>query len=745
MNTKRVLSLFGVSAAVILMAAMLFVPVGATSPATTACAAVHLVRSGQTAAIIAGSYGISVSELAAANSLANPNRIYVGQKLCVPIPERAGVAQAGGSGNDDSVSDRPAGKAICVTGQVIDKDHKGLAGMRVVAEIDQQPGITTETDEDGYFKFENLTPGTWTMRVIVPDSWKSITPSEFKIELSYGQIGCYQVRFKLQPLGCVIVKKTDAEGKPVPEWPITISGPIDPGAGITDENGGIVFKELVPGTYVVKEDVLYPWTPLTPESVSVEVHPAMAEDDCSTVEFVNALQDTSCIIGQKVDDQHRGIAGWTIHAKSAEGLEVEPQVTDRDGNFIFENLTLGRWTLWEDVQDGWTPVTPAEFSVMLTDKSEPPDCVSVRFKNRPPDLCAEGYKVDENGTGLPDWAVVAYAASDPATRLKTTTDSKGYYRFNGLTLGDWVFEVEHRTGWKPVESDFVKVPITPGEHCVQVPVFRNESPRGCIEGYKRDDQEVGLPGWTIFERPVDGEEFEQAQTDGTGYFRFDNLPVGKYDVWEEMQSGWAPLTPTRYAVEVTPKDEYVCERVEFVNQQIQRDICIDGYKLDKNGDVGLPGFQVTATNVASGDVLNATTDGLGYFRFGGLAPGDYEVSVSEQDGWVPVGPTKQTVSVEWPPKLACTTVKFFNAQENGKGDAEQNGQDEMQPPPPSDSSPSDSSEPDKCAAYHVVKSGDTLAKIANHYGCPMRQIAGANKIRNIDVIYLGQKLCIPNR
>jgi hypothetical protein len=224
------------------VAAMLFVPTGAASPAASSCATIHVVKWGQTAAIIARSYGVSVSQLSTTNALANPDRIYVGQKLCVPASGSASTAQT-----STSPSSKPSGNGICVSGQVIDTAHRGLAGMQVVAETDQQPGTKIETDDEGYFTFENLPPSLWTFRVIVPDSWETITPSEFKVEVSYGHTGCYQVR----------------------------------------------------------------------------------------------------------------------------------------------------------------------------------------FKNRPSDLCAEGYKVDENGTGLLDWTVVAYPASDPAARMQATTDSEGYYRFNG--------------------------------------------------------------------------------------------------------------------------------------------------------------------------------------------------------------------------------------------------------------------------------------------------------------------------
>ena len=303
---------------------------------------------------------------------------------------------------------------------------------------------------------------------------------------------------------------------------------------------------------------------------------------------------------------------------------------------------------------------------------------------------------------MPAGRYVAYPLSNPDMRLETLTDSNGHYRFNGLTLDEWIFEVEHQIGWKPINTDFVKVPVAPGKQCTQVPIFRNQSPRGCIEGYKRDDLQVGLPGWNVSLQPAGGGKYVHAETDGTGYFRFDNLPVGKYEVWEETQAGWTALTPTRQTIEIEPSDEYVCETVEFINQQIERDICIDGYKIDKVGKVGLPGMLVTAKNTSTGETMEVKTDGIGYFRFSELQPGKYEVSVTEPDGWEAVGPSKQVVMVEWPPKLQCTSVKFYDRQTHAK------------PAPITTTATATDAEqkPMVCATWYVIKSGDTLAKIA---------------------------------
>jgi LysM repeat protein len=48
------------------------------------CARYHTVQPGQTLSHIALYYGVSAHALSQANNITNPNRIYVGQKLCIP-------------------------------------------------------------------------------------------------------------------------------------------------------------------------------------------------------------------------------------------------------------------------------------------------------------------------------------------------------------------------------------------------------------------------------------------------------------------------------------------------------------------------------------------------------------------------------------------------------------------------------------------------------------------------------------
>jgi murein DD-endopeptidase MepM/ murein hydrolase activator NlpD len=62
-------------------------PVTAQIEAPTTIAAAHIVKAGDTLAEIAGNYGTSVSEMAKANRLSNPNELKVNQQLIVPAAQ----------------------------------------------------------------------------------------------------------------------------------------------------------------------------------------------------------------------------------------------------------------------------------------------------------------------------------------------------------------------------------------------------------------------------------------------------------------------------------------------------------------------------------------------------------------------------------------------------------------------------------------------------------------------------------
>ncbi len=88
-----------VIAVLLLPTAALAAPPAPSSPTVPpAGGTVHVVQWGETLALIAGRYGVTVESIAAANGLANPNFIYVGQRLTIPSAGSPGGPYVPGGG-----------------------------------------------------------------------------------------------------------------------------------------------------------------------------------------------------------------------------------------------------------------------------------------------------------------------------------------------------------------------------------------------------------------------------------------------------------------------------------------------------------------------------------------------------------------------------------------------------------------------------------------------------------------------
>jgi len=158
-------------------------------------------------------------------------------------------------------------------------------------------------------------------------------------------------------------------------------------------------------------------------------------------------------------------------------------------------------------------------------------------------------------------------------------------------------------------------------------------PPGCLEGYKRDSVNIGLPGWNITVQNILNPNLSYSTiTDGTGHYKFDNLPVGQWTVREETQSGWEllPGYSDIYLVNVTQEQE--CTQRDFFNQQVSEIGCVNGLKRDDN-HTGLQGWTIHAQKNPSGSVYTTTTNENGTFSFTGLQTGVYEFWEEMQPGW----------------------------------------------------------------------------------------------------------------
>ena len=340
----------------------------------------------------------------------------------------------------------------------------GIAGWTFIVAPQSIPGAVIQsavTDGLGNAYFLNLPPGVWKIEEKQQNGWQLVpgysNPRVITL-VSPQRPGNYQkLTFvnKQVKSDWILVEKKDTLGNPLPGWTFTLTtvdGKQPPQIAITNTAGQYYFQGLLPGKWSVTETTRSPWwRSVSPDPQAINLSPPAVGQQ---VEFVN--EPLGCVDGYKINHLEKALPGWTIKAyKTSGNAEDQAIVTDSKGYFQFY-LSLGTWTISEELQDGWSAVTPTEFSVPVTKQYV---CEHVRFKNRTDYACIDAYKKDiSDGVGLPGWHISLRPEYGTATQTGVT-DGTGWVRFNKLTPGVYrIWEIP-QVGWT---QRYVKVGYLPG-------------------------------------------------------------------------------------------------------------------------------------------------------------------------------------------------------------------------------------------------------------------------------------------
>jgi hypothetical protein len=330
----------------------------------------------------------------------------------------------------------------------------GIPGWEMTASNkDAGAVLTAQTDGKGKARFDNLVPGTWTVKEEAKIGWRPANGHSYektiKLVSPRKPGACQKLVFVNQQVhdGCIQVRKLDVTRQPQKGWKITLvrdDGTQPSISKTTDASGYATFTGLALGEWTVREKVKDWWRPVgDPEQKVNLVEPGR----CETVTFTN--EPLGCVDGYKINHLEQRLPGWTIIARNEATGEEFTTVTNKNGYFKFKPLTLGTWTISEVLQVGWEPVTPAEFEVQVL---SPFECQHVRFKNKTDFACVDVYKKDaSDGSGLPGWEITVKPAFG-GTPLIGETDGTGHVRFNGLTPGTYVITEKMQDGWKAVTA-----------------------------------------------------------------------------------------------------------------------------------------------------------------------------------------------------------------------------------------------------------------------------------------------------
>ncbi len=573
---------------------------------------------------------------------------------------------------------------------VKDANEPGLADWRITLTKPDGSQVGTLTGADGSYKFEGLTPGSYTVSETAQTGWSATAPAGGSQKITLGNSDITDANFgnKASAFSISGRKFNDLNGNGVNDgepglagWKIQLArdGNVI-NTTTTGADGSYTFEGLANGAYTLSEVLQTGWTQTAPKSGPQSV--TVQDKDVTGIDFGNKVSATYSISGMKFNDlngngardgNESGLAGWKIQLAQGSSV-INGTSTAADGSYKFTGLAPGSYTVSEELQSGWAQTEPksGSYSVNLVDK----DVSGMDFGNKGNVTISSKKFFDINKNGIQDPGepgipgLTVHLQENGQDIATTTTGSDGSYTFNGLLPGTYTVVDPVPSGFVVTTSSTVTVTVTSTTTVISNANFGIIGPYA-ISGMKfndlngngvKDAGEPGISGWGIvltgttwFHFPLPS---QTVNTAADGSYTFSGLLPGTYTVSEVSRTGWTQTAPSGGSYTVTfnfGAPPSTATGKDFGNRLLTPPGTgsISGVKFNdlngngiNNGDPGLAGWTIQLKNATNNTVVRtATTDAYGGYSFINLQPGNYVVGEVTKTGWTQTAPSGGSYSI----------------------------------------------------------------------------------------------------
>jgi Legume lectin domain/SdrD B-like domain/Bacterial pre-peptidase C-terminal domain/Bacterial Ig-like domain len=442
---------------------------------------------------------------------------------------------------------------------------------------------TTTTDMNGDYSFANLGPGTYTVQEELQPGWIQTDPAPpgtYTVAATSGQdvSGLVFGNFQLVTYSGTVYDDLAGNG---------VLDPGDPGlqgwtVNLLDSSNNIVatttsaadgsysFADLSFGVYTIEEINQAGWYQTEPAAPGTYTVTATSGASTAGLDFGNfqTVNVTGNVYNDlngngNLDPGDPGLEGWTVNLLNAAGNLVATTTSDANGNYEFDGLFPGEFTVAEVLQSGWIqtqPVNPNSYSFATQSGL---DETGLNFGNYQSITISGNVYNDVDGNGLrgagePGLASWTVDLEDSSGNVLATvlTDSSGNYAFAGVGAGTYLVAEVVQTNWVQTQPSYPTVYTVVTQEGVNVSgrnfgdhnspalnpvdVIDNGQP-GYAETGPWTTANGGFNGTTRFARTVRASGGVSSQASWT----FTGVAAGTYDVYVTFagKTGYSSAAP----------------------------------------------------------------------------------------------------------------------------------------------------------------------------------------------------------
>lgn len=443
----------------------------------------------------------------------------------------------------------------------VDVGELGINARTVFADKDGDGVLdagepSTTTNASGDYVLASLTPGSYTIRQVLPSGWRQTVPaagSGYSVAVTSGSTftGRSFAATQTATIRGTVSNDANANGTVdgtevgLAGWRVYVDANNDGAyqsnetSAITDATGAYTLT-VAAGTHVVRQVLAYGWRVTSPQSGvrSVTVGSAGSATGASFADtqrglLTGTLYHDSNLNGLK-DSTEAPLAGWRVYVDAnRDGVRQSSEtsaVTDTNGNYSM-SADAGYQRVGEVLATGWQPTSPSSgyreayvySGEVVTDLSFGNAQRGMVLGNVFDDRDANGLR-NSVDPALKGWRVFIDMNNDrvyQSTEPTSVTDAKGNYKFVVIP-GKYRIREVIPTGWR------ISAPAVTGYHDVTVVAAQTLTSRSF-----GNTTTVAISGVVFYDANHDGIQ-QISETGWSGWRVFiDGNHDGKFDAWEK--------------------------------------------------------------------------------------------------------------------------------------------------------------------------------------------------------------------